>query len=136
MSTVIQVCIIIITIAIVSFIVVLIVALQNVRRVRIKMERIMDKIEGGVDPILSSVGQISDDIRQMSFTAKRQLVRVDDTANYINKNINDIVENWIHTIHLLNDAIAEPIMDIATFLKGLSRGVKFFFNDGRNINDR
>ena len=88
MSTVIQVCIIIITIAIVSFIVVLIVALQNVRRVRIKMERIMDKIEGGVDPILSSVGQISDDIRQMSFTAKRQLVRVDDTANYINKNIN------------------------------------------------
>lgn len=136
MSTVVNVCIIIITIAIVSFIVVLIVALQNVRRLRIKTERIMNIIEGGLDPIVSSFEQISEDIRQMTSTARRQLERVDDTANYINKNINGMVENWIQTIHLLNDAIAEPVLDIATFLKGLSTGIKFFFVNGKEINDR
>jgi len=135
MGTVVNICIIIITIAIVSFVVVLIIALQDVRRVRVKSEKFMDKIEEGLDPILSSVEQISEDIRQITFTARRQLERVDDTADYINKNINGIVENWIKTINLLNDAIADPVLDIAAFLKGLSRGVKFFFDNGRDIKD-
>jgi len=136
MGTVVNICIIIITIAIVSFVVVLIIALQDVRRVRVKSEKFMDKIEGGLDPILSSVEQISEDIRQITFTARRQLERVDDTADHINKNINAIVENWIITINLLNDAIADPVLDIAAFLKGLSRGVKFFFDNGRDIKDQ
>ena len=135
MGTVVNICIIIITIAIVSFVVVLIIALQDVRRVRVKSEKFMDKIEEGLDPILSSVEQISEDIRQITFTARRQLERVDDTADHINKNINAIVENWIITINLLNDAIADPVLDIAAFLKGLSRGVKFFFDNGRDIKD-
>ncbi|MBW2222509.1 MAG: hypothetical protein KAS98_06110 [Deltaproteobacteria bacterium] len=136
MGTVVNICIIIITIAIVSFIVVLIIALQDVRRVRVKSEKFMDKIEGGLDPILSSVEHISEDIRQITLTARRQLERVDDTADYINKNINAIVENWIKTINLLNDAITDPVLDIAAFLKGLSRGVKFFFDNGRDIKDQ
>ena len=136
MGTVVNICIIIITIAIVSFVVVLIIALQDVRRVRVKSEKFMDKIEEGLDPILSSVEQISEDIRQITFTARRQLERVDDTADHINKNINAIVENWIITINLLNDAIADPVLDIAAFLKGLSRGVKFFFDNGRDIKDQ
>lgn len=135
MGTVVNICVIIITIAIVSFIVVLIIALQDVRRIRVKSEKLMDKIDEGLNPILSSVDQISEDIRQITSTAKRQLERVDDTADYINKNINGIVENWIKTINLLNDAIAEPVVDVATFLKGLSRGVKFFFDNGRDIKD-
>ena len=135
MSTVVNICIIIITIAIVSVAVMLIIVLQDARRVRVKSEKFMDKIEEGLDPILSSVEQISEDIRQITFTARRQLERVDDTADYINKNINGIVENWIKTINLLNDAIADPVLDIAAFLKGLSRGVKFFFDNGRDIKD-
>ena len=136
MGTVVNICIIIITIAIVSFAVVLIIALQDVRRVRVKSEKFMDKIEEGLDPILSSVEQISEDIRQITFTARRQLERVDDTADHINKKIIAIVENWIITINLLNDAIADPVLDIAAFLKGLSRGVKFFFDNGRDIKDQ
>lgn len=135
MGTVVNICIIIITIAIVSVAVMLIIVLQDARRVRVKSEKFMDKIEEGLDPILSSVEQISEDIRQITFTARRQLERVDDTADYINKNINGIVENWIKTINLLNDAIADPVLDIAAFLKGLSRGVKFFFDNGRDIKD-
>ena len=135
MGTVVNICLIIITIAIISFIVVLIIALQDVRRVRVKSEKLMDKIDEGLNPILSSVEQISVDIRQITSTARRQLERVDDTADYINKNINGIVENWIETINLLNDAITEPVLDVATFLKGLSRGVKFFFDNGRDIKD-
>ena len=135
MGTVVNICVIIITIAIVSFIVVLIIALQDVRRVRVKSEKLMDKIDKGLNPILSSVEQISEDIRLITSTARRQLERVDSTADYIKKNINGIVENWIKTINLLNDAIAEPVVDIATFLKGLSRGVKFFFDNGRNTKD-
>ena len=57
-------------------------------------------------------------------------------ADHINKNLNSIIENWVATVNLLHDAVAEPIGDIAAFIRGLSKGVKFFFDNGREIKNQ
>jgi len=136
MGAVINVCIIIITIAVVSLIIMMIIALKDVKRVRFKSEKLMDKIEKDLDPVLSAFEQIAEDIRQITSTARCQIEKVDYTADHINKNLNSIIENWVATVNLLHDAVAAPIGDIAAFIRGLSKGVKFFFDNGREIKNQ
>ena len=133
MDTVVNVCVIIITISIISLMIMLIIALKDVRRMRIKSESFLDKMEQGFHPIISEITQITEDIRQITHTARCQIEKVDSTTDSINKNVNSIVERWITTVNELHDAIAEPAWDIAAFLKGVSRGIKFFFGNNRGV---
>lgn len=133
MDTVANVCVIIITIFIISLSIMLIIALKDVRKMRIKSERFLDKMEHEINPIISGIAQITEDIRQITYAARSQIEKVDSTADLINKNVNSIVEKWIKTVNSLHDAIAEPVGDIAVFLKGFSRGMRFFFGNGRDI---
>ena len=135
MDTVVNVCIITVTISIVFLIIMLIIALKDVRRMRIKSERFLDKIEQELNPIISEIAQITEDIRQITHAARSQIEKGASTADFINKNVNSIVEKWIRTFNSLHDAIAEPVGDIAVFLKGVSRGVRLFFGNGRDINN-
>ncbi|KPJ60639.1 MAG: hypothetical protein AMJ42_01395 [Deltaproteobacteria bacterium DG_8] len=135
MNTVVNVCIIIVTISIFSLVIMLIMVLIDVRRMRIKSESFLDKIEGELNPITSEITQIAEDIRQITHTARCQIEKVDSTADFINKNVNNVFERWITTLNTLHDAIAEPVGDIVVFLKGFSRGIKFFFGNGRDINN-
>ncbi|MCK5423694.1 MAG: DUF948 domain-containing protein [Deltaproteobacteria bacterium] len=132
MGTVVNVCVIILTVAIVSIIVVLGIALRDVRRIRSKSESFLDKMEQKLNPILSEIALITGDIRQITNTARCQIEKVDSTADVIGKNVNSIVERWMRTVNLLNDAVVEPVEDMALFLKGFSRGLKYFFGDNRD----
>ena len=130
-----NVCIIVLTISVVSIIVMLGIALKDVQRMRIKSEKFLDKMDQGITPILSEVTLITEDIRQITYTARCQIEKVDSTADVINKNVNSVVERWIKTFNSLNDAIVEPVEEIAILLKGFSKGLKYFFGDVRDIKD-
>ena len=132
METIVNVCVIILTVAIVSIIVMLGIALRDVRSVRSKSEVFLDKLEQKLNPIVSEITLITEDIRQITTTAKCQVEKVDSTAEMINKNVSDVVERWIRTFNNLNDAVVEPVEDMAVFLKGFSRGLKYFFGDNRD----
>ena len=134
MAAVVNVCIIVLTISVVSIIVMLVIALKDVQRMRIKSEKFLDKMDQGITPILSEVTLITEDIRQITYTARCQIEKVDSTADIINKNINSVVEMWIKTFNSLNDAIVEPAEEIAILLKGFSKGIKYFFSV-RDIKD-
>jgi len=133
MVTVIDVCMIIITIAILSLIVPLIILLRDVRSMRSTTENVMEKIEGELTPLISNLKNISDDLRSISSAARTQIEQVDLTATALNKNAKTIVEQWTRTAYLLHDVIDESAVDIAAFIRGISRGVKFFFSNGRAI---
>jgi len=133
MGEVVNVCIIVLTISVVSIIVMLVIALKNVQRMRIKSEKFLDKMDQGITPILSEVTLITEDIRRITYTARCQIEKVDSTADVINKNVNSVVERWIKTFNSLNDAIVEPVEEIAILLKGFSKGLKYFFSDVRDI---
>jgi uncharacterized protein YoxC len=133
MVTVIDVCMIIITIAILSLIVPLIILLRDVRSMRSTTENVMAKIEGELTPLISNLKNISDDLSSISSAARTQIEQVDLTATALNKNVKTIVEQWTRTAYLLHDVIDESAVDIAAFIRGISRGVKFFFSNGRAI---
>ena len=135
MAAVVNVCIIVLTISVVSIIVMLVIALKDIQRMRIKSEKFLDKMDQGITPILSEVTLITEDIRQITYTARCQIEKVDSTADVINKNVNSVVERWIKTFNSLNDAIVEPAEEIAILLKGFSKGLKYFFSDVRDIKD-
>jgi uncharacterized protein YoxC len=132
MGTVVNVCVIILTVVIVSIIVMLGIALRDVRKIRSKSESFLDKLEQKLNPILSEITLITEDIRQVTNTAKCQIEKVDSTAEMINRNVSDVVERWVRTFNYLNDAVVEPVEDMALFLKGFSRGLKYFFGDNRD----
>jgi len=134
MAAVVNVCIIVLTISVISIIVMLVIALKDVQRMRIKSEKFLDKMDQGITPILSEVTLITEDIRQITYTARCQIEKVDSTADIINKNVNSVVERWIKTFNSLNDAIVEPAEEIAILLKGFSKGIKYFFSV-RDIKD-
>ena len=133
MVTVIDVCMIIITIAILSLIIPLIILLRDVRTMRSTTENVMEKIEGELTPLISNLKNITADLSSISSVARTQIEQVDLTATTLNKNVKTIVEQWTRTAYLLHDVVDESAVDIAAFLRGLSRGVKFFFNNGRAI---
>jgi uncharacterized protein YoxC len=133
MVTVIDVCMIIITIAILSLIVPLIILLRDVRSMRSTTENVMEKIEGELTPLISNLKNISDDLSSISSAARTQVEQVDLTATALNKNVKTIVEQWTRTAYLLHDVVDESAVDIAAFIRGISRGVKFFFSNGRAI---
>jgi len=133
MVTVIDVCMIIITIAILSLIVPLIILLRDVRSMRSTTENVMEKIEGELTPLISNLKDISGDLSSISSAARTQIEQVDLTATALNKNVKTIVEQWTRTAYLLHDVVDESAVDIAAFIRGISRGVKFFFSNGRAI---
>ena len=133
MVTVIDVCMIIITIAILALIIPLIFLLRDVRSLRSTTENVMGKVEGELAPLISNLKNITDDFSSITSAARTQIEQVDLTATTLNKNVKTIVEQWTRTAYLLHDVVDESAVDIAAFLRGLSRGVKFFFNNGRAV---
>ena len=131
MVTIVDVCMIIITLALVSLIAGLIFVLLDVRKMRSTTELFMQKIEHELTPVLSNVERISGDLSAMSTTIRQQVEKVDLTATNVNKNVNSVVDQWTRTATLLHDAVDDSVVDVAAFIRGLSRGVKFFFNNGR-----
>ena len=131
MVTIVDVCMIIITLALVSLIAGLIFVLLDVRKMRSTTELFMQKIEHELTPVLSNVERISGDLSAMSTTIRQQVEKVDLTATNVNKNVNSVVDQWTRTATLLHDAVDDSVVDIAAFIRGVSRGVKFFFNNGR-----
>jgi len=133
MVTVIDVCTIIITIAILSLIIPLFFLFLEVKRMRSTTEQVMGKIGEELTPLISNLKNITNDLSSISSVARSQIEQVDLTATTLNKNVKTIVDQWTRTAYLLHDVVDESAVDIAAFLKGLSRGVKFFFNNGRAV---
>ena len=134
MVTIVDVCIIIITLALVSLIAGLIFILLDVRKMRITTEEFMGNLEHQLAPLLTNIEKITGDLAGMSSTIREQVENVDLTATNVNRNVNSVVEQWTRTATILHDAIDDSVLDIAALLRGVSRGVKFFFNNGKALN--
>lgn len=135
MVTVIDVCLVIIAIAMLLLIILLIFLFQDVRRLRNTTEKVMLSIEDELTPLISNLKAMSSDLSAISSTVRSQVEQVDFTATTINKNLKTVVEQWTRTAYLLHDVVDESAVDIAAFLRGVSRGVRFFFNNGRAVRE-
>ena len=134
MVTIVDVCMIIITLALVSLIAGLIFVLLDVRKMRNTTEQFMGNIEHQLTPLFSNLERITGDLAAMSATVREQVENVDLTATNVNRNVNTVVDQWTRTATILHDAIDDSVLDIAALLRGVSRGVQFFFNNGKSYN--
>ena len=132
MVTIVDVCMIIITLALVSLMAGLIFVLLDVRKLRTTTEQFMQKIEHELAPVLTNVERISGDLSAVSSTIRSQVEKVDLTATSVNKNVTSVIDQWTRTATILHDAVDDSVLDIAAFIRGVSRGIKFFFNNGRS----
>ena len=103
---------------------------------RISTEQFLGKLENELGPVLRNAEKITSDLAALSSTARLQVEQVDLTATNINKNVSSLVEQWTRSATILHDAIDDSVLDIAAFIRGVSRGVKFFFNNGKPLRDR
>ena len=134
MVTIVDVCIIIITLALVSLIAGFFFVLLDVRKMRNTTEQFMGKLDHQLAPLLTNIEKITGDLAGMSSTIREQVENVDLTATNVNRNVNSVVDQWTRTATILHDAIDDSVLDIAALLRGVSRGVKFFFNNGKALN--
>ena len=136
MVTIVDVCIIIVTLALVSLITGLIFVLLDVRKIRITAGKCMEKIDHDLTPVLSNIEMITGDLAEISSTIRLQVEKVDLTTTNVNRNVNSVVEQWTRTATVLHDAVDDSVLDIVAFIRGVSRGISFFFNNGNSLKER
>lgn len=129
MELVICVCLVIITVSFILLIGALIFILREISRIGKVTEKMTERVEKDLTPVLTLLHKASEDIACVTDTVRSQMARVDVTADHISQRLLSLTETVTKTGYLLHDAVAEPLIDLAAFLRGFSRGVKFFFAD-------
>jgi ABC-type transporter Mla subunit MlaD len=127
--TVVLICLIIITISLVLLIGALGFVLVEIRRLSRATEKLITHVETAVSPSLTMLSRLSEDVAVVTSTIRCQVERVDQTADHITKKLTGLVETWTKTGYVLHDAVVEPLVDLAALLRGLNRGITFFFSD-------
>ena len=128
-DAVICVCLVIITAALVLLIAAMIFILLEVRRLSTVTENLIAHLEKGVNPVLTMLDKVSQDVAGVTDSVREQVQRVDLVADRIGKSLISLVDTYTKTGYVLHNAIAEPLIDLAAFMKGLSRTFNFFFFD-------
>jgi len=126
--TVVFICLIIITISLVLLIGAMLFVLMEIRKLSKATEKLITHVEAGVSPTLTMLSRLSENIAGVTSTIRLQVERVDQTADHLTKNLAGLVETWTKTGYILHDALVEPLVDMAALLRGLNRGVNFFFS--------
>jgi hypothetical protein len=128
-ETVVFICLIIITLSLVLLIGAMLFMLLEIRKLSKATEKLITHVEAGVTPALAMLSRLSEDIAGVTSTIRLQVERVDQTADHLTKNLIGLVETWTTTGYVLHDAVVEPLVDLAALLRGLNRGIRFFFSD-------
>jgi len=128
-NTVVIICLITITIALVILIGALIIQFLEVRRLCKAAEKLITHVERGVSPALIMLAKLSEDTARVTDTVRSRVERLDRTADHLTEDLASLVDTWTKTGYLLHDALVEPLVDMAALLKGLTRGVTFFIRD-------
>ncbi len=131
MNAIMTVCFVILTAVFVGIIIILGMAVQDIRRMRVRLVDFLDTMEHELKPLFSEIARIAEDVREITFTTRCQVEKVESTSEFINKNLHDIMERWVVTINLVTDALTEPLENVAFFLKGLSKGIQYLWSDGK-----
>ncbi len=128
-NTVALICLIIITISLVLLIGAMAFVLVEIRKLSKATENLIAHVEKGVSPALTMISRLSEDMTGVSTAVRLQFERMDQTANHLTKNLTGLVETWTNTGYILHDAVAGPLVDLTALLRGLTRGINFFFSD-------
>ncbi|MCX5886298.1 MAG: DUF948 domain-containing protein [Proteobacteria bacterium] len=123
------VCLIIIALSLVAFAVASIVVALEIKKTRENLNRVIEKVDREIVPLTVEIRKIAEDVRSVTKIARYQLERVDSSINYASSNLLTIIDGVAKTVGAVRQGILAPFYNISAILKGVSRGVEYFFRD-------
>ena len=123
------VCLIIIALSIVAFAVASIIVALEIKKTRENLSQFIEKLDREIVPLTAEIRLIAEDVRSVTKIARYQLERVDSSINYASSNLLTIIDGVVKTISAVRQGILAPFNNIAAILKGVSRGVEYFFRN-------
>lgn len=127
-TVIITICMITITLALVLLISAMLFILREVRRLNSIAEKLLIQIEKDINPVIANLNRVTVDVAAVTGTVRSQVERIDLTADQMSNRLMSLVETYTNTGYLLHDSVVGPLTDIAAFIKGCSRGLRFFFS--------
>jgi len=123
------VCLIIIALSMVAFAVASIIVALEIKKTRENLSQFIEKLDREIVPLTAEIRLIAEDVRSVTKIARYQLERVDSSINYASSNLLTIIDGVVKTISAVRQGILAPFNNIAAILKGVSRGVEYFFRN-------
>jgi len=123
------VCLIIIALSLVTFAVASIIVANEIKKTRENITKLIEKVEREVVPLTAEIRLIAEDVRSVTKIARYQLERVDSSINYASSNLLTIIDGVVKTVSAVRQGILAPFNNISAILKGVSRGVEYFFRN-------
>jgi uncharacterized protein YoxC len=123
------VCLIIIALSMVAFAVASIIVALEIKKTRENLSQFIEKLDREIVPLTVEIRQIAEDVRSVTKITRYQLERIDSSINYASNNLINVIDGVVRTINTVRYGILSPFNNIAAILKGVSRGVEYFFRN-------
>ena len=123
------ICLVVIALAMVIFAVAAIMVVSEIKRITESLSELIHKIDKEIVPLTAEVRLIAEDVRSVTKIACYQLERVDSSINYASSNLLTIIDGVVKTVSVVRQGILAPFNNISAILKGVSRGVEYFFRN-------
>ncbi|HUT83221.1 MAG TPA: DUF948 domain-containing protein [Thermodesulfobacteriota bacterium] len=123
------ICLVVIALAMVVFAVAAIMIVLEIKKIRESLGEFILKIDREIMPLAVEIRRIAEDVRSVTKIARYQLERVDSSINYASSNLLTIIDSVAKTVSAVRYGILAPFYNISAILKGVSRGVEYFFRD-------
>jgi len=123
------ICLITIALSLVAFAVASIIVAFEIRKTSEHLSQFIEKVDREIVPLTAEVRLIAEDVRSMTKIARYQLERVDSSINYASSNLLTIIDGVVKTVSAVRKGILAPFNNISALLKGVSRGVEYFFRN-------
>ena len=123
------ICLITIALSLVAFAVASIIVALEIKKTREHLNRLIEKVDREIVPLTAEVRLIAEDVRSVTKITRYQLERIDSSINYATSNLLNIIDSVVRTVGAVRHGILSPFNNITAILKGVSRGVEYFFRN-------
>ena len=122
-------CLAIISLAMIIFAIASIIVALEIKKTRENLSQFIEKLDREIVPLTVEIRQIAEDVRSVTKITRYQLERIDSSINYASSNLLTIIDSVAKTASVVRHGILSPFYNISAILKGVSRGVEYFFRD-------
>jgi predicted PurR-regulated permease PerM len=123
------ICLVVIALAMVVFAVASIVIVLEIKRIRESLDEFIMKLDREIVPLAAEIRQVAEDVRSVTKITRFQLERINSSINYASSNLIAIVDQVVKTINSVRWGILSPVNSVIALLKGVARGVEYYFRN-------
>jgi predicted PurR-regulated permease PerM len=126
---IIELCLVIIVLSMITIALVSIFIVLEIKKIKGSIETLIRQIEREIVPLTAEIRQIAEDVKSVTKITRCQLERIDSSINYASSNLISVIDTVVKTVNTVRQGILSPFNNLIAILKGVSRGVEYFFRN-------